>query len=673
MFRAFVTALFLATAPSDQPEPGSQTVVTATRLPRPIRDVAATVVVIPAERLALQPSQTLDAVFRTEPSVATFRRSTSLTADPTAQGLNLRGLGPSGVSRALLLIDGVPANDPFGGWIFWRSLPRLGLRQVEIAPSGGSATYGNHALGGVVNLVSRPIEDRALDATGSFGQRATGELAARTAGRVGQVAAAIEGELLTTDGYAVIASGQRGAVDREAFSRHGTLNGRAEWAPLDALTIELRGGYFDQNQNGGTALTDSGIRQTSYGARMKLDADAAGELQLDVYGRLLSFTQQRARFGPGRSTEALAATQRVSADDQGVNAAWRAPVIERFGRHRFAVGVDLRRVWGVSRETILPASGGEVLRSSGGGQQFAGIFVEDAWTLGSQWELSLAARYDLFRNSGGRRIVEAPGQPVRERFFEESIQHQISPRLGIAFRPLGWLTLRASGYRAFRAPTLNELYRPFQVGTVLTAANDALEAETVIGAESGVELVRGPTITRLTLFWNELQDPISNVTLDSPLPDGSHRQRQNLGRARVRGAELAFDWRIVRPLTASVAWTLVDPRVVEAPGRPELVGKQLAQDPMHRATAALALDAKWLASGLVQLRWIGPQFEDDLNALPMAGVVLVDLYASRELYGGVEVFGAVENLFDREYLVGRAGVDTIGQPFTARVGLRVRH
>ncbi|MFN7135035.1 MAG: TonB-dependent receptor domain-containing protein, partial [Myxococcales bacterium] len=148
-------------------------------------------------------------------------------------------------------------------------------------------------------------------------------------------------------------------------------------------------------------------------------------------------------------------------------------------------------------------------------------------------------------------------------------------------------------------------------------------------------------------------------------------QRQNLGRARVPGLELAFDWRIVAPLTASAAYTFVDPRVVDAPGRPELLGKLLAQDPAHRATVGLALASKQLANVLLQLRWLGPQFEDDLNTLPMAGVALVDVYAGRELRRGVEVFGAIENLFDRTWLVGRAGVDTVGQPFTARLGVKL--
>ncbi|MFP2929867.1 TonB-dependent receptor [Pyxidicoccus sp. 3LG] len=168
---------------TDSPQAG--TVVTGTRLPRPIRDVPATTVVIPRAEIERSPTLTQDALVRTLPSANTFRRTPSLVSDPTAQGLNLRGLGPSGVARSLVLLDGLPVNDPFGGWIFWRSLPRLGLERIEVVPSGSSALYGSGALGGVVQLVSRPITGPSLEADLSVGNLDTGHLAARAAERWG--------------------------------------------------------------------------------------------------------------------------------------------------------------------------------------------------------------------------------------------------------------------------------------------------------------------------------------------------------------------------------------------------------------------------------------------------------------------------------------------------------
>ncbi len=652
------------------------TVVTATRLPRPERDVPATITVLPRAELDRSPALTTDTLLRTVPSAATFRRTASLVSDPTAQGLNLRGVGPSGVSRTLVLLDGVPVNDPFGGWVYWRALPRLGLERIEVAPGGGSALYGSSALGGVVQLVSRPLGPSTLEGellAGSFG---TAFLAARATGRLGRVGLGLEVEGLTSEGHPVVAAGQRGAVDGPAPSVHGTVNGRVEAEVAPGLTLSARGGFFQERQNGGTRYTTARVRVGTYGLGAEYDAGAAGRLSLNLFGHVQRFEQQRARVTPERASEVLSADQEVPTHDEGASLVWTGPTLSWAGTHTLAAGVDVRRIEGSSRERLFPtgdAPGATVLREAGGVQSFGGLFVQDVYSVGPRVQLTGALRLDLWRNAEGRREVTARDGSVRPATFAPREDVQLSPRVGVLVRPVERLALRASAWRAFRAPTLNELYRPFQVGTVLTAANETLEAERLLGAEAGVELQLLPGLTaRATGFLNRLEAPISNVTLPEPLPDGARRQRRNLGAARVGGVELGADWRLARAWTALLAYTFVDSRVLEASANPELVGKELAQNPRHRGSALLTFEDPRLFTATVQLRVVGPQFEDDLNEAGMGGVALVDVSASRRLYAGLELFAAVENLFNREYLVGRAGVDTVGQPFTLRAGLRWR-
>ncbi|HEY6098245.1 MAG TPA: TonB-dependent receptor plug domain-containing protein, partial [Anaeromyxobacter sp.] len=106
---------------AEQATPGEEIVVTATRGPRSIRDVPAAVTVVERAEIERSPTKTLDELLRIDPSFTLFRRSSSVAADPSSQGLKLRNVGASGVSRALVLVDGIPANDPFGGWVAWRS------------------------------------------------------------------------------------------------------------------------------------------------------------------------------------------------------------------------------------------------------------------------------------------------------------------------------------------------------------------------------------------------------------------------------------------------------------------------------------------------------------------------------------------------------------------------
>jgi outer membrane receptor protein involved in Fe transport len=140
----------------------------------------------------------------------------------------------------------------------------------------------------------------------------------------------------------------------------------------------------------------------------------------------------------------------------------------------------------------------------------------------------------------------------------------------------------------------------------------------------------------------------------------------------IRGVETELSARPAPALLASAAWTFADARVDSAPGHPELVGKALPHDPAHRFSARLAYDRPTVLAAAVEVRWLSRAWEDDLNTLALPAFAVVDATVARRIGGTAEVFLAVENLLDREFLVGRAGVDTVGAPRLVRAGLRVR-
>lgn len=252
----------------------------------------------------------------------------------------------------------------------------------------------------------------------------------------------------------------------------------------------------------------------------------------------------------------------------------------------------------------------------------------------------------------------------------ETSARQLNPRVGVLVRASDVVSLRASVYRAFRAPTLNELYRPFQVGTILTAANERLRPETLWGGEAGPQVVVGTVVVRAMGFYNDLESAIANVTLDMPVED-AQRQRQNLGSARVAGIELEASWHPTPRWTATVAHTYSHGTITSASSQPELVGKQLAQAPRLRAMGIVAFDEPRWFSATAELRYLGRQFEDDLNTRVIGAVVLADVTVARRLGAGLTTFATVQNVLDREYLVGRAGVDTRGAPRTFELGVRL--
>ena len=649
-----------------------ETVVTASRAPRLRSEVPADVTVLDRTDLEQSASPLLDDVLRKVPEVGTFRRSSSRVADPSSQGLNLRGVGPSAVSRALVLVDGLPLNDPFGGWVYWQSVPGLSIGSVEIVPGGSSVLYGTSALGGVINVRSRPLDVPAVEAD-VFGDTLPSlGIGLRGAQRAGPVAVELSSELLGSNGYNVVAPDQRGRVDVPAGSTHVSLQGRleAELSPHALLGAKL--GFFDEHQSGGTEFTNAGTDVRSVAVTLALGTRASPDLELAGWFRNEVFRQQRARITNQRNTESLAGEQRVPADDEGVSVVWHAP---RWGIQRFDVGADLHRISGTSYERLFPPPGAPpttIERNGGGLQLSAGVFVQDTLRLGPL-TLVPALRLDHWHNEEGQ-LERSTMAGTGTQQFPSRTETQLSPRLGALWQVVESLALRASVNRAFRAPTLGELYRPFTVGTVSTAANADLTAETLLGAEAGIEWAALRVVrTRATFFWNELHDPITNVTLSQPLADGSARQRQNLGKARVQGLDLALEARPVHGWELRAGYTLVDSRVLEADKAPGTVGKRLPQDPVHRIAGAV--EARPAPGWTARVEGIAAlvQYEDDLNTLPLGTHFRLDAYLSRTIGRVVEIYAAVENVLDRRDLVGRAGVNTISGPFTVRLGVRLRN
>src|SRR5437762_12765266 len=129
--------------------------VTASRTETRVSDTAASVAVLSNEDLSTTAALTVDDALRQIPGFALFRRTGSRTANPTSQGVSLRGVGASGASRAVVLDDGIPLNDAFGGWVYWGRVPRAALDRVEVLRGGASDLYGSSAMGGVVQFIRR--------------------------------------------------------------------------------------------------------------------------------------------------------------------------------------------------------------------------------------------------------------------------------------------------------------------------------------------------------------------------------------------------------------------------------------------------------------------------------------------------------------------------------------
>ncbi len=625
---------------------------------------------IPPEQITVSGSLTLDEIFRQAPGFSLFRRSGSLFANPTSQGVSLRGMGASGASRALVLLDGIPLNDPFGGWVYWNRVPRVSLESVQMLSGGASDTYGGGALGGVVNMQSG--RERKLFGTieMSYGNQDTPYVSFSGGAFPGPWGILASGQALRTHGYILVPEDQRGLVDTPAGT--GDLAGSIELS----RTLGPEGRFFarfssfgETRQNGTPVQTnDTRIPQLDLGADWT--HSRAGAFSLRLYGSYGVFNQNFSAVSADRNSETLTNRQRSPSQQIGSTVQWRRTFR---GKHAVTAGVEFRDLRGHSAETTFNAAGPTANVDAGGRQRIMGVFLQDAFQIARHWLLTVGIREDVWRNSYGffSRIPLATGVQTATAFPDRT-ESAFSPRVSVLRDFPHNIAVSAQVYRAFRPPTLNELYRNFRVGNVVTNANADLHAERLTGGEAGISVRRFEQ--RLTLrgnfFWSEVADSIANVTL-SATPSLTTRQRQNLGSVRARGVELSAEMNLARRWQLSGSYILTDSTVLSFPANTSLEGLWIPQVPRHGFNVQFSyLHPDWTAG--VQTRLVGNQFDDDQNLLPLGHAFTVDVEASRRLPGPVHasIFIAVQNLFSDRYMVARTPVTNLGPPALVRGGLR---
>ena len=583
-------------------------VVTASRAAETIVDSIALVTALDSDDLLDSPGALVDEALSRVPGFGLFRRNTSFISHPTTTGVSLRGIGPSGASRTLVLWDGVPLNDPFGNWVYWNRLPTLFLDRIEVARGAASPLYGSSALGGTVQLFSRRAEPGLLRARGRFGNFGIQEAEVLASHENDDISVVGAARMLNSEGYHRIRAAERGSVDQPAGVDFRSMVGRAESGP-----VHFSVNYYSEDRRNGTPT------QINSSRLVMLEGGITQERwDLRVFGQDSRLNSDFSRILPGRDREIPTSQQMY--EYSGVGGVFTT----QLGEGLQAGGDWVRSSWGENTQNRL------------------GGFVQKRLQLGPDLELLADGRLDLWQNAGTKASV--------------------NPRLGVRYHVLRSTTLRASAYRGFRAPSLNELYRPFRVGNVRVAANDQLGEETLYGAEAGLDFY--PTermLVRGNVYWNSLRDAVGNVTLEVN-DEGVFRQRQNIGRAKARGAEAEI---YVYPDSNTeffVAYLFSDSSVEET-------GLRLPQVPLHQGVVGAAWHGP--VSVRADLRFVSEQFEDDRNELPMAGFTSVGVHVSYSVNDRLRVFLAGENLLDAEIISARTPIETLGTPRAIHIGVDV--
>jgi outer membrane receptor protein involved in Fe transport len=627
----------------------------------------------------------LDQALESVPGASLFRRTTSLSANPTTQGISLRNVAGSAASRALVTLDGAPVNDPFGGWVIWSALPPEGIEGVDIVRGTGSGPYGAGALTGVVNLHERAARDGLGAFDASVGER--GGYRAAASGGTKDVLITVAGE--SNDGYVPVRGPAQGQADTPLDLEDANASVRFQHS-FGSVQAALRLETFEERRGAGL----DGARSTAKGDAETLTlaqpaTDGAGGWRLQAWARGSNLANTSVAVAADRSGTTPSNNEYdTPAEGYGLNAAWQG----RHGPVSWELGADGRWAMGTDYELFKVVSNQYTMRRQVGGQTFVGGAYLDVDYAEGPWLVTGGARVDEWSSHDAQRreSVLATGVVTLNNPSPSASGTVPTGRIGVRYTVDPDLWLRGAAYAGFRAPTLNELHRPFRVGNDITESNPLLRPEKLNGVELGIggDAV-GPAKFNWsgTVFYNQLKDPVTNVTVGkgpgviAALPvagfiaaGGTLFQRQNAGQINAWGFEGDADGDIVTSLSWRTAISYTHARVDGQSVAPQLTGLKPAQTPAWTATGGLdwrALDQLTLSS---TVRFTSDQFDDDQNTRRLPPGAEWNGRAAWSLGPGEEVYLAVDNIANAHISTGKTAVfiTSWSEPRTVRVGFSYR-
>lgn len=631
------------------------------------------------EDLDLNNPITLESALREIPDFSTFRNNTSVGAHPTTHGVRLRGVGTSGVSRALVLLDGIPQNDPLGGWVYWGKYSPQSLDSVTLSPSGGNGAWGNLEAGGLISLhtipVSRDIRAFSFSAgsANTFVADAMVQESFTDDEHVG-----FNGRVLSSDGYFVIPGDRRGPVDTRASMDAHNLQTRIQLSLGQNLNLQSKIGYYEESKNNGTPRENN--ETESYDFSLRITPKTGADWEMLLYRQESTLQNTFTSVNEERTQDRVVLDQfHVPSDAWGGAFTLETEPILGF---TLLGGVDFRRIEGEINERYRNLGDGFTRRRKAGGiQGFYGTFVKLTREFSESWNNELTLRADYVEQEDGFRtewdtennsiLLESdfPERSKREWSINYKTQWIISPHFRTSL----------SLYRGFRSPTLNELYRPFRVGNDITEANPQLKNESISGAS--IEASWDPTSSvSLSAEWfaNELDDMIANVVLSTEpgfhdlcgfVPEGgSCGQRLNVRKSSSQGFRLNARWLPHNQHTVSLSYLHLDTRFDSSVGTYDFAGNPFPLAPKNAATLVWQFDV----TSDISLRTTGRYQDSSLDgvgntyALPSNTVMDLGIHWSVNRNWNLQL--NADNILDEQLETGR---DSSGFSIANPAALRI--
>lgn len=682
--------------------------VAASRSQTRIEQMPLHTTIVSQEQILASAAQTVDQLLRDIPSM-NFTAVPASSSDPTGHQTKMRGLGNA---KVLVLLDGVPMHDPFYLTTQWFKVPLSNIERVEILRGGNSSLWGNMAVAGVVNIVTKRPRADSGEFQASLGTSGTWNTGvSRNVALSDTVQMNLAADFFHTDGYQATPDQY---LYRFPQKERTSADNRNVWLtvyaqPSETLSGHVRVGYHIQDQQiayqygenlqkspdiafhvekklpNRTNLIASAWAQyvafdklngnTCYyqGGTSCLTSNSAALTPEKVNQDVVQFYTQRGRLRyRERGSSVLYSTR--------INPTWYA----------FTAGIDYRRLsatdteWFYNTPSVPAAPQGRFDSSTEGQgvQRFHGLYGQLKTAPIPALDITLSARVDRYAidQRDNRRIL-ANGT-VTGGALPASSKTAFNPSLALRYELADTWSLRAAAYKAFRAPGFNNLTRTFGTGTSTTIANPELAPENLRGLEIGSDYRSGPVSLGVTFYNYNISDMIATFTANAnnapqqvqllcggptlPSCNGAARYYTNDQDGRSRGLELVAKWRYSRQLTVEADATRTSTYLTRRGATvTDPLNVQLTGVPKDVASVAIAWTPNEAWHARLHGRYTGPMLVDTTSKagirLSQGGNTVWDLSAEYRPAPRRAIFARATNLLDRPY---GESTYTASQPYT---------
>lgn len=619
----------------------------ATGSPQSLHTLPVAASALDRAAIASNPAITTDALLRQLPGFDRTR-SNSMFSN---YGLLRISFAGAGNDRGLMLVDGVPAQDGFGGQVDWAAYPPQSLQRAELLMGAGSALYGAGAVGGVLGLYTfAPPTTAGTPVAGSFifsaGSRAY-------SGQSSNVAAWLSPRLSTSVSVAQqrmqywdLPPAYDSPVNMEAQSNASMAGMRLHYKAGDRDSFEIgeRGAWDDQFEGRPNYTFTRRFGQTDL---RYSHATAQSVVEAGGFTRTTYIVNVADQFPakPG----VLRYVQNVPTNENGFTAAW----VNGGGDSTFELRADGRHVRGESNQS---GAGGVFQNSGSGSQGLYGFAAQETWR-GQRFQVVAGARYDTV-NSYDEQLAALSKGTLTIKNPLATFNAAVSPRLAVRYSLSPRLALRASSGGGFRPPYLNELVRGYFIGNVAYQPNPDLVPERSRTNSAGVDYADANSRVALDVFDTTVNDAIMFRTIDP-----THQLRSNVAGTQTDGYTLSYT-RALNPCSrVSASFTSQYARVTSGP--PQILGNRLQYVPQQSGSLSYTAQTGVVNAG-VSLAYIGQTYADDLNQQPLGTPLLLGATAQIPVGDGATVNVSAENLTDARYL---SSIDRFGPPSLISLGV----